>query len=65
MFHSGRAQAVGFPTQPLVRAQVKEPEKTSHRSPQVSGLGAFLFVGTTKPAYTQAYASELSGVHRD
>jgi len=27
----------------LVRAQLEEPEKISHRSPQVLGLGAFLF----------------------
>jgi len=26
----------------LVRAQLEEPEKISHRSPQVLGLGAFL-----------------------
>jgi len=52
-------------TQGSIRSQEREPEKISHRSPQVLGLGAFLFVGTTKSAYTQAYASVLSGVHRD
>jgi hypothetical protein len=57
---SPRSQAHGS-----IRSQEREPEKISHRSPQVLGLGAFLFVGTTKSAYTQAYASELSGVHRD
>ena len=27
----------------LLRARLEEPEKTSHRSPQVVGLGGFLF----------------------